>query len=61
MDRPLFDTTPYQYRKRWDLIVETVGFQKALHFDARGAERRGCGLPLQNGEAHTRPSLASTS
>ena len=28
MDRPLFDTTPYQYRKRWDLIVETLGFRK---------------------------------
>lgn len=25
MDSPLFGTTPYQYRKRWDLILETLG------------------------------------
>ena len=28
MERPLFDSTSYQYRKRWDLVVETLGFTK---------------------------------
>ena len=28
MDDPLFGCSPYQYRKRWDFIIETLGFAK---------------------------------
>ena len=28
MEQPLFDSTSYQYRKRWDLVAETLGFSK---------------------------------
>lgn len=30
LDEPLFANTPYQYRKRWDLLVQALGIPKSI-------------------------------
>ena len=36
LDAPLFGASPYQYRKRWDLLLEKLGIEKSFHLTPGG-------------------------
>ena len=62
-DAPLFGSTPYQYRKRWDFLLEKLRVKSHVTVTPGGL-RGGAAVyrvPLQAGQTNTRSALADAS
>ena len=50
MDAPLFGASAYQYRKRWDLLLELLGISKDFKLTAGGLRGGAAVFHYKNGK-----------